>query len=117
MADMEKKLQADEDAAGREINITSVLLNDTNSERHSQIDAKPARKPGPKNMVGKKLTRQTLGTCQTCGYMSSQAVCKACTLLEGLNKNRPKIEIEIDVDDEESSTLRRRMEGIALVGE
>ena len=35
-------------------------------------------------------------------------------LLEGLNKNRPKMEIEIDVEDEESSTLRRKMEGIVL---
>jgi cytoplasmic tRNA 2-thiolation protein 1 len=35
-------------------------------------------------------------------------------LLEGLNKSRPKMEIEVDVEDEESSTLRRRMEGVAL---
>jgi len=35
-------------------------------------------------------------------------------LLEGLNKNRPKMEIDIDVEDEESSTLRRRIEGLAL---
>ena len=26
------------------------------------------------------------GTCQRCGYISSQAVCKACLLLEGLNR-------------------------------
>jgi hypothetical protein len=27
--------------------------------------------------------------------MSSQAVCKACVLLESLNRNRPKTDIEV----------------------
>lgn len=31
------------------------------------------------------------GTCERCGYLSSQAVCKACVLLEGLNKGLPKL--------------------------
>ncbi|KAK7426712.1 cytosolic thiouridylase subunit Ctu1 [Neonectria magnoliae] len=36
---------------------------------------------------------QTLGKCVKCGYMSSQAMCQACTLLESLNKNRAEIAI------------------------
>jgi len=32
-------------------------------------------------------------TCQRCGHVSSQAVCKACVLLEGLNKGKPKLGI------------------------
>lgn len=36
---------------------------------------------------------QTLGQCIKCGYMSSQQMCQACTLLESLNKNRPDISI------------------------
>lgn len=31
----------------------------------------------------------TPGKCERCGYMSSQAVCKACLLLEGLNRGLP----------------------------
>ncbi len=31
------------------------------------------------------------GTCERCGYLSSQAVCKACVLLEGLNKGLPQM--------------------------
>eukprot|EP00803_Ostreobium_quekettii_P010447 evm.model.scf_1116.1 EVM.evm.TU.scf_1116.1 scf_1116:6061-10861(+) len=31
--------------------------------------------------------------CDRCGYISSQAVCKACILLEGLNKGLPKLGI------------------------
>ncbi|KAM3494364.1 hypothetical protein MY3957_002372 [Beauveria namnaoensis] len=36
---------------------------------------------------------QTLGTCIRCGYMSSQDICQACTLVERLNKNRADIAI------------------------
>jgi cytoplasmic tRNA 2-thiolation protein 1 len=34
-----------------------------------------------------------VGKCARCGYISSQALCKACVLLEGLNKGRPKVDI------------------------
>ncbi|PMD59191.1 adenine nucleotide alpha hydrolases-like protein [Hyaloscypha bicolor E] len=114
MADMEKKLREDEEASSREINVTATTSNEISGQRHDRIGAKTEPRNGAKREPGKKLTRQTLGTCKKCGYMSSQDICKACMLLEGLNKNRPKIEIEVDVEDEESSTLRRRMEGLAL---
>lgn len=39
--------------------------------------------------------KQTLGQCERCGYMSSQAICKACVLLEGLNKARPRTAVEV----------------------
>ena len=113
MAEMEKKLQQDEEAAGREVEITSVSSH-ANGQRHDRIVGKSNLRSRAKGDTGRKLLRQTLGTCKRCGYMSSQEICKACVLLDGLNKNRPKMEIEIDVEDEESSTLRRRMEGIAL---
>jgi cytoplasmic tRNA 2-thiolation protein 1 len=35
----------------------------------------------------------TVGKCARCGYISSQKLCKACVLLEGLNKGRPKVDI------------------------
>jgi cytoplasmic tRNA 2-thiolation protein 1 len=114
MADMEEKLREDEEASSREINLTATTSNEISGQRHDRRGAKTEPRSGEKREPGKKLTRQTLGTCKKCGYMSSQDICKACMLLEGLNKNRPKIEIEVDVKDEESSTLRRRMEGLAL---
>jgi cytoplasmic tRNA 2-thiolation protein 1 len=43
----------------------------------------------------KEPTKQTLGKCVKCGYMSSQSMCKACLLLEGLNRNRPKTDITL----------------------
>ncbi|RFU31658.1 hypothetical protein B7463_g4693, partial [Scytalidium lignicola] len=116
MAEMEKKLQADEQAAEREVDLTTSTVNLVPGQRHDRIDQLPLKigRRGPKRDTGKKLVRQVLGNCKKCGYMSSQEICKACTLLEGLNKNRPQIQIEIDADDEESSTLRRQMEGMAI---
>lgn len=29
--------------------------------------------------------------CERCGYITSQAVCKACVLLEGLNSGKPRL--------------------------
>ncbi|KAJ1567706.1 nucleotidyltransferase, partial [Nowakowskiella sp. JEL0078] len=36
------------------------------------------------------LLRNKARNCERCGYMSSGAKCKACVLLEGLNKGMPK---------------------------
>ncbi|KAL4186810.1 hypothetical protein AMTRI_Chr09g15810 [Amborella trichopoda] len=33
------------------------------------------------------------GTCERCGYISSQKWCKACTLLDGLNRGLPRLGI------------------------
>ena len=33
------------------------------------------------------------GLCERCGYISSMSLCKACNLLEGLNKGLPKLGI------------------------
>lgn len=116
MADMEKKLQADEVAEGRETEYTSATPAGPNTTQKQGVSSatKSANRTGTKD-TERKINKQTLGTCERCGYMSSQAICKACTLLEGLNKNRPKMEIEVGIEEEdESSTLRRRMEGLAM---
>ena len=42
-----------------------------------------------KEAVTDKLPSQ--GNCTRCGYISSMEVCKACLLLEGLNKGLPKL--------------------------
>ncbi|XP_013386470.1 cytoplasmic tRNA 2-thiolation protein 1-like [Lingula anatina] len=43
--------------------------------------------------VKKEVKLPVQGTCSRCGYISSQEVCKACVLLEGLNKGLPKLGI------------------------
>lgn len=112
MAEMEKKLQADEEASSREVDMSSV--EGATGQRHNRIPTQNSTQRSSKKSNGRKLQRQTLGVCKRCGYMSSQEICKACVLLEGLNKNRPKMEIEVDAEGEESSTLRRKMEAVVL---
>lgn len=46
----------------------------------------------------------TLTKCTRCGYVSSQEICKACVLLEGLNKGLPRLGIG------KSSKVRRILE-------
>lgn len=51
----------------------------------------PLRNRRPKDAAAGPM--QILGRCVKCGYMSSQDMCQACTLLENLNKNRADINI------------------------
>lgn len=111
MAEMEKRLAQNEVAQSQETEITlSSLANGKKQQlaRTSHRNGTGSQKP---------LKVQTMGQCERCGYLSSQKICKACTLLEGLNRNRPKMPIELVVDAEEeesSSTLMRQMEQIHI---
>ena len=103
MADMESQLLSNERAQDHETEIKSPK-----GQNHDRNRKKPGR-------TLKKVTKQQMGKCVRCGYMSSQDVCKACMLLEGLNKNRPKMQIEVSVEEEDSSpTLTRKMEGMTV---
>ena len=74
---------------GLETEITSNGSPKVNDDDVVKLPVRQRRSkdPGPVQL-------QTLGKCVKCGYMSSQAMCQACTLLENLNKNRPEISIE-----------------------
>lgn len=105
MAEMEKKLAEDETASSRETEV--------------QLPAKTNKPTKAKNRTPKQVKGQSMGKCERCGYISSQKVCKACSLLEGLNKNRPKTAIEVGVgmeEEESSTTLMRQMEHVELTG-
>lgn len=41
--------------------------------------------------VKKDVKMPVQGICKRCGYISSQPLCKACVLLEGLNKGLPRL--------------------------
>lgn len=100
MAAMEKQLAENEAAESRE---TEIKL--------------PSGKVSLSAKQNKAIKKQTMRNCERCGYMSSQQICKACMLLDGLNRNRPKtaIEVNIGVEDEEgSTTLMRQMERTQL---
>jgi len=89
MAAMEKQLRENEASEGLEIDVTKVMSQKKDAATDKQR-ALPIRNA---NKNSKPITRQVLGNCKRCGYMSSQDICQACMLLEGLNKNRPQIQI------------------------
>ncbi|GAB7364019.1 hypothetical protein MBLNU230_g4577t1 [Neophaeotheca triangularis] len=126
MADMEKKLQQDEqaEAEGLETEVKTpakVQQQDGSRQMDGQIAPAPTLQPSdqvpstaedsqagkvtiPVRTKAEKRSRknanggpakQTLGQCERCGYISSQAVCKACVLLEGLNKARPNTAVSV----------------------
>ena len=57
--------------------------------------SKQERKSNRKLTKDVPVPKQRLGQCQRCGYLSSQSICKACVLLEGLNKARPRTGVEV----------------------
>jgi cytoplasmic tRNA 2-thiolation protein 1 len=100
MAEMEKKLRQDEIAAvtGNETEIKMPAKSGQSHDRDAQsipIRTKKDKKSGHQTVRNTGKPKQKLGQCERCGYLSSQAVCKACMLLEGLNKARPRTEIEV----------------------
>ncbi|KAL2840266.1 ERG2 and Sigma1 receptor like protein-domain-containing protein [Aspergillus pseudodeflectus] len=115
MAEMEKTLAQNEASASLE---TEIKLP---SQQTAAVSLPKGNTKKQKKMVQQKpvTKKQVLGKCERCGYITSQRWCHACTLLEGLNKNRPKTAIEMDISPEEeesSTTLRRQMEQAQLAG-
>lgn len=112
MSKFEKQLEANERAEDLETEVTLPEL----APAAVQVGTKKAKngkekKEGP----APKTKQQQLGSCRKCGYMSSQELCKACVILDGLNKNRPQISIELGGEEEEvSSSVRRKMEALDL---
>ena len=120
MAAMERKLLEDEAAGDRETEISINSLTASRSEpqkapsdsvrnlSNSNKLPKGRSEPGKHTSdASRKLPEQRIGQCQRCGYMSSQAVCKACVLLDSLNKNRPTRNIGLEESQLSGSDLSR----------
>ncbi|QLQ80076.1 hypothetical protein HG537_0D00760 [Torulaspora globosa] len=53
-------------------------------------------------------------TCERCGYLSSNKICKACILLEGLEKNRAKMTLDNDASTDGAARLTRELEQLTF---
>lgn len=57
--------------------------------------------------------KQVLGKCVRCNYMSSNDICKACVLLAGLNRGKPRLAVgrkargTLEMDDESKDDAKR----------
>jgi cytoplasmic tRNA 2-thiolation protein 1 len=89
MSRMEELLAQKEMASQQQLDVEVEVRSISNfSDSTTTNQSLPLRKK-------KTPALQKVGTCEKCGYMSSQKICKACVLLEGLNKSRPKAAIGI----------------------
>ncbi|KAJ4371296.1 cytosolic thiouridylase subunit Ctu1 [Neocucurbitaria cava] len=99
MASVEAQLRQNEAATEHNLE-TEITLKGSAGKQHGRHDSAATQlstgKKGKKGFIPpKKANKQVMGQCKKCGYLSSQEVCKACVLLEGLNKARPKNKIEV----------------------
>ena len=115
MQSVEEMLAGNEKAAAQELeleigtdvpaklpNIDGTRLKDVVAEKQEK---KPKAQRETNPGAPKSYSKQTMGKCSRCGYLSSQRICKACMLLEGLNKSRPKTTIAVgDSHDTNGST-------------
>ena len=126
MANMEKHLSQNEHAVdnGLEVEITAPASVSGQSHSNEPMPlrngkhSKKAKRGKQEPLLAKRLPKQVMGQCRRCGYLSSQEVCKACVLLEGLNKNRPKNGIEVGYEvqevDEEAKGVTNGLEKIHI---
>lgn len=96
MAEMERKLRQDEEALENrtEVEVRMPANRIKPSQQTIPMRTKQEKRGAQKGRDGAP-PKQKLGQCERCGYLSSQQICKACVLLEGLNKARPRTEIEV----------------------
>ena len=62
------------------------------------------------SLVQVKMPIQT--TCGRCGYISSAALCKACIMLDGLNRGRPQL--SIGKNNKRKKILKQEADKLAL---
>jgi cytoplasmic tRNA 2-thiolation protein 1 len=123
MASVEAQLRQNEAAvdASLETEITTKSVDRDGKQAGQQLSgAVPLNgKKAKKVYTPKKTNKQVMGQCNRCGYLSSQEVCKACVLLEGLNKARPKNKIEVgyEVQDVSLNSVRDELEATTIGGE
>jgi len=120
MASVEAQLRQNEAAVdgNLETEITTKSANGSGQHSNGAVPLANGKKI-KKGFTPKKASKQVMGQCKKCGYLSSQEVCKACVLLEGLNKARPKNKIEVgyEVQDVSLNSVRDELEATMIGGE
>ncbi|KAF1832257.1 adenine nucleotide alpha hydrolases-like protein [Decorospora gaudefroyi] len=115
MASVEAQLRQNEAAVDGhlETEITTKTINGSGKQQEAcAANGKKAKK----GIVPKKSSKQVMGQCKRCGYLSSQEICKACVLLEGLNKARPRNHIEVgyEVQDVSLNSVRDELDATSI---
>ena len=105
LADEEDSLGTCGSSGGGEMHIREAQLRSSScTDEHlaTEIKLPPKSKVNPKQPVPKikngdtPRKQQVLRSCKQCGYLSSQELCQACVMLEGLNRSRARVLVEIE---------------------
>lgn len=122
MASVESQLAANDRAVEQNLETEITIPKPAKQNTTHTISGKGQKKPRAERTGGPKKkgpTKQVMGQCKKCGYLSSQEICKACVLLDGLNKSRPKNKIEVgyEVQDVSLNSVRDELEATTLAAE
>ncbi|KAF2830364.1 adenine nucleotide alpha hydrolases-like protein [Ophiobolus disseminans] len=119
MENMEKQLAQNDTAADNDLEIEITAKSLQKAKQHNRHDSAAVPlangKKTKKGVTPRKTNKQVMGQCKICGYLSSQEVCKACVLLEGLNKGRPKNKIEVGYEVQDVQQRDQGADGVADV--
>ncbi|KAK1640109.1 PP-loop family protein [Colletotrichum phormii] len=80
-------------ARSQETDFTTAPSPSPNTAKKTQKSSETPRSRPGQAQTAPSAPLQTLGKCERCGYMSSQAICQACLLVDGLNKNKAQIRL------------------------
>ncbi|CCF59012.1 hypothetical protein KAFR_0F04170 [Kazachstania africana CBS 2517] len=89
----------------------NLVLKDENERKKKQFTK---NKNQEKATSAKKSTFVDGNRCEKCGYLSSNKICKACTLLADLEKSRSKITLENDTSMEGAARVMRTLEHLSF---
>ena len=101
MAPNGKVTMTRERRTGETVLQTKAMKQQRQQQQQKAVITTTNRKKGSGDNKGRKGPPQ-IGQCSRCGYLSSQSICQACMLVEGLNKNRPRMQVVLTVDEEVS---------------
>jgi cytoplasmic tRNA 2-thiolation protein 1 len=113
MASMESQLSQNDTAADNNLEVEITAKSVQKARPQNAAVPLANGKKGKKGITPRKTNKQVMGQCSICGYLSSQEVCKACVLLEGLNKARPKNQIEVGYEVQDLQQRDQGADGVA----
>lgn len=91
------------------------MLKEQQQQEVKEVPVAPMQ-PVKKELDGFKKGDSREGRCERCGYLSSNKICKACVLLEGLNAGRAQVTIvqEDTVPESTPALVRKQLESLQL---
>lgn len=92
----------------------SCIIDIINSGENFVLKQKKLRNFKRLNEVEIKPSFVDGNRCEKCGYLSSNKICKACMLLEGLEMNRAKIQLDNDVSTIGAAKLSKTLENLSF---